>query len=140
MKKKSVSNAIMATIVTVIMLVLTGPSAFFATIRMILYGTLDDLVFLLPVPIAVAAIYAVWLLVRRHPHKVTEFFLLFGLLLGLMIFYISSVDSCPANQLCLGIGPLMALGVFLLCVFLLSLYYLVRIRLIEKDVTKRTTK
>lgn len=140
MKKGTLPNIIMATIVTIIILGLTGSNALFGAIRIAVYGELDNLVFILPLITTVTAIYTIWLLVRRYPQKVREFTIFFSLFLGTLFFYISSVDSCPSTGLCLNLGPLLGLGIFLLAVFLLSLYYLAKIRLIERAATKRTAK
>lgn len=140
MKKGTLPNVIMAAIVTIIMLGLTVSNAFFGAVRLVAYGELDNLIFLLPVPIAVTAICTVWLLVQRFPREVKGYAISFGILLVLSIFYSTTSPPCSKTQICIDVRPLLALGAFLLVVFLLSLYYLARVRRIEKDVTKRTTK
>lgn len=140
-KKGSLPNIIMATIITIIMLVPTVPNLLFGAVRLVAYGEPGSLIFLLPVTIAVTVICTVWLLVRRFPREVQGFAMLFGLLLVLTVFYITSgASSCSGTQLCFDFGPLIAEGVFMLAIFLLSLYYLARVRRIERDGTKRTTK
>lgn len=139
-KKSTLPNVIMAVIVTIIMLGLTVSNAFFGAVRIVAYGELDNLIFLLPVPIAVTVIYTVWLLARRFPGEVRGFAMSFGLLLGLLIFYLTSHPACSETQFCLDLWPLLAFGIFLLIVFLLSLYYLARVRRIERQIKKRTTK
>jgi xanthine/uracil permease len=122
------------------MLVFTVTNALFGIVGVVLYGELSNLIFLLPLLIAVVVIYTIWLLVRRYPRMFREYVLFFGLIFGSLLLYLLTFAPCSGTQLCLDFGPLVAFGVFLLIVFLLSLWYLARVRLIERNTTKRTKK
>lgn len=140
MKKVTVLNVTIATIITIMMLGPTVLNAVFGAARVVLYGELDNLVFLLPLPIAVTAVYTVWLLTKRFPQEVRGYAISFGTLLMLTIFYLTTSPPCSTTQICIDVRPLLAVGVFLLAVLLLSLYYLARVRQIKGNIIKRITK
>lgn len=141
-KKGTVLNVVIATVLTVGMLVLLLPTAVVALVRIVAYGEFDNLFFLLPVPIAAVIIYTIWRLIGRYSQLFREYVIFFGLLFGSLILYVANLAPCSGVQLCLNLEPFVAFGVFLLIVFLLTLWYLVRVRMIERKSTtrKRITK
>lgn len=140
MKKGTILNIVLSVVITIIMLVFAVSNALHGIAGVVLYGGLDDLIFMLPLLIAVIVIYMLWLLVRRYPRMFREYVLFFGLLLGSLVLYIVTIPPCSGTQLCFNFAPLAAFGLFLLIVFLLSIYYFARVRLIERNATKRTMK
>lgn len=144
MKKGTRLNTVIAIVITIIMSVFAVLAAFGVIVRIAEFGSFDDLMYLLPpVPIAATVIYTVWLLVWRYPQKFREYSIFLGMLSGALIgtLYLFSLEPCSGLQ-CLGpfVKGLLALGIFLLIVLLLSLYYLVRVRIDSSQSKKAKIK
>lgn len=143
MKKGNRLNTVIAIVITIIMSAFTALGIMAVVSQIAKSGTSDNLMFLSPVPVTATVIYTVWLLVRRYPQKFREYIVFFGILSGSLIgtLYLFSLEPC-SGLMCLGpfAKGLLAIGIFLLIVLLLSLWYIARVRMVERKDTIRTTK
>lgn len=133
MKKNTKRNTVAAAIITVAMAILFGPHLIRIILVTIEYGSSPtDLLLLLVFAMVAAIIYVMWLLARGYPEQFRKLTILLAIIFGIVLSvgYLLSLQSCSGlNCLGAGIQGLIVLGIGLLAAFLLSLYYLVRIRL-----------
>jgi hypothetical protein len=137
MKKGTRLDDNIAIFITVVLGVVSIPFTFMAILNLIDNWNPVGIVFLLPFLMVVVILYTMWLLLGHGSEKLRTFYSIVGLVLGTTIAILVLIDLSPCSGLigCMsqGFRGLFVWGIGLTVAFLISLYFLIQIRLSNRS-------
>lgn len=137
MKKGNRLDDAIAIFITVVLGIFSIPFTLMAIFNLIDNWNPVGVVFLLPFFMVVAILYTMWSLLGRGSEKLRTFYSIIGLVLGTTIAILMVIDLNPCSGFieCMGQGfrGLFVWGIGLTVAFLISLYFLIQIRLSNRS-------